>query len=281
KPLWSPFVDIIKTKRFWIISMQLLIGLALTGIAFTLHLPLFFTLTLLFLWISAFASATHDIAADGFYMLGLDYHDQAWFVGVRSTFYRFAMIAGSGLLVIFAGYLETSTGKVPLAWSITFIMLAVVMTGFSIYHKFILPFPATDSGKALINIREILKDYFNVLVEFFKKDRIVIIITFLLFYRFGEAQLVKLASPFLLDTRQAGGLALSTTQVGFIYGTVGLILLNGSCDEFTQRRLRLFIVCTAGTIMDCQCLRGYRTVRLRIWFYRLHAVYDHGIRRKA
>jgi MFS transporter, PAT family, beta-lactamase induction signal transducer AmpG len=226
KPLWSPFVDILRTKRFWIISMQLMIGLALTGIAFTLHLPLFFTLTLFFLWISAFASATHDIAADGFYMLGLDYHDQAWFVGVRSTFYRFAMIAGSGLLVIFAGYLETSTGKVPLAWSITFIMLAVVMTGFSIYHKFILPFPATDSGKALINIREILKDYFNVLVEFFKKDRIVIIITFLLFYRFGEAQLVKLASPFLLDTRQAGGLALSTTQVGFIYGTVGLILLS-------------------------------------------------------
>ena len=226
KPLWSPFVDILKTKRFWIISMQLLIGLALIGVALTTHLPLFFTFTLFFFWIVAFSSATHDIAADGFYMLGLDQHDQAWFVGVRSTFYRIAMITGSGLLVIFAGFMETSTGNIPFAWAITFILLAVVLIGFFLYHKFILPFPVTDTGKSSIKLSGVFREFIDVFIEFFKKDRIVVIISFLLFYRFGEAQLVKLASPFLLDSREAGGLALSTSEVGFIYGTVGLILLS-------------------------------------------------------
>ena len=226
KPLWSPFVDIIKTKRFWIISMQLLIGLALIGIALTTHLPMFFIITLFFFWIVAFASATHDIAADGFYMLGLDQHDQAWFVGVRSTFYRIAMITGSGILVIFAGYMETTTENIPFAWAITFILLAVILIGFSLYHKFILPFPKADTGKLSINLSSVFKEFIDVFIEFFKKDRIVIILSFLLFYRFGEAQLVKLASPFLLDARDTGGLALSTSQVGFIYGTVGLILLS-------------------------------------------------------
>ena len=226
KPLWSPFVDIIKTKRFWIISMQLLIGLALIGIALTTHLPIFFTVTLFFFWIVAFASATHDIAADGFYMLGLDQHDQAWFVGVRSTFYRIAMITGSGLLIIFAGYMETSTGSISMAWSITFILLAAILIIFFIYHKLILPFPASDSSESSIDISLMFTEFIEVFKEFFKKDKIVLIISFLLLYRFGEAQLVKLASPFLLDTKEAGGLALSTTQVGFIYGTVGLILLS-------------------------------------------------------
>ena len=152
KPLWSPFVDIIKTKRFWIISMQILIGLALIGIALTTHLPLFFTITLFFFWIVAFASATHDIAADGFYMLGLDQHDQAWFVGVRSTFYRIAMITGSGLLIIFAGYMENSTNSIPMAWSITFVVLAIILILSFLYHKFILPFPAMDTGKSSIDL---------------------------------------------------------------------------------------------------------------------------------
>ena len=226
KPIWSPFVDIIKTKRFWIISMQLLIGLALIGIALTTHLPIFFTVTLFFFWIVAFASATHDIAADGFYMLGLNQHDQTWFVGVRSTFYRIAMITGSGLLIIFAGYMETSTGSISMAWSITFILLAAILIIFFIYHKLILPFPASDSSESSIDISLMFTEFIEVFKEFFKKDKIVLIISFLLFYRFGEAQLVKLASPFLLDTKEAGGLALSTTQVGFIYGTVGLILLS-------------------------------------------------------
>ena len=110
KPLWSPLVDILKTKRFWIITMQLLIGAGLAGVALTIPASSFFQLTLAFFWLLAFSSATHDIAADGFYMLGLSKHDQAWFVGIRSTFYRLAMITGQGLLIIMAGFIESSTG---------------------------------------------------------------------------------------------------------------------------------------------------------------------------
>ena len=110
KPFWSPIVDIIKTKRFWSIIMELFVGAAMAGVAFTIPVSGFFQWSLCFFWLMAFSSATHDIAADGFYMLGLDEHEQSFFVGIRSTFYRIAMLTGQGLLVIFAGYFESSTG---------------------------------------------------------------------------------------------------------------------------------------------------------------------------
>ena len=113
KPLWSPVIDILKTKRYWIVIMQLIVGAGLAGVAFTIPAPNFFRYTLAFFWLLAFSSATHDIAADGFYMLGLTKHEQAFFVGIRSTFYRFAMLTGQGLLVILAGHFETSTGLPP------------------------------------------------------------------------------------------------------------------------------------------------------------------------
>jgi len=113
KPFWSPFVDLLKTKRWWVVTMQLLIGAGLAGIAFTIPASNFFQLTLAVFWLVAFSSATHDIAADGFYMLALDTHDQAMYVGIRSTFYRVATITGQGLLIIVAGLLETSTGLKP------------------------------------------------------------------------------------------------------------------------------------------------------------------------
>ena len=114
KPLWSPIVDLLKTKRFWIVIMQLVVGVGLAGVAFTIPVSNFFQYTLAFFWLLAFSSATHDIAADGFYMLGLSQGDQSFFVGIRSTFYRFAMLTGQGLLVIVAGALETATGLEPL-----------------------------------------------------------------------------------------------------------------------------------------------------------------------
>ena len=126
KPLWSPVVDLFRTKRYWIVTMQLLIGAALGLVALTLPLPHFFQLTLAVFWLMAFASATHDIAADGFYMLGLPQHAQAAFVGVRSTFYRIAMITGQGGIVYLAGALGTHTGDVKLAWTIVFAVLAVL-----------------------------------------------------------------------------------------------------------------------------------------------------------
>ena len=423
KPLWSPIVDIFKTKRFWIVTMQLLIGAGLGGVALTVPLPSFFQYTLAFFWLLAFSSATHDIAADGFYMLGLNQHDQAWFVGVRSTFYRFAMITGQGLLIIFAGFVESNSGldnvsvqvfsnpqaqeievmhpdsltlgfdeqkmyivtypetleintrsmprtevdsllrfaydwnkthgfikeekgrsaaeiaagpswwqgrivqpleqwirsrfgqeqpqivtdeagnigviyfhlsqrpkenqtvvmnfgrssgdksiflvdsppigsrlefnqrnwnkpamaviqldpklkresnaeftgqagNIPLAWSLTFFFLAGLFVLFFIYHKVILPFPLTDKAVIVGKTKNIFKEFIDTFVLFFKKDRILIILGFLLLYRFAESQLVKLASPFLLDRQELGGLALTTGEVGFIYGTIGLLSLT-------------------------------------------------------
>jgi PAT family beta-lactamase induction signal transducer AmpG len=226
KPLWSPFVDILKTKRFWIITMQLIIALGLGGIAFTVTLPNFFILTLLFFWLLAFSSATHDIAADGFYMLGLTKHDQVWFVGFRSTFYRFAMIFAQGLLVIFAGYLEIRFNDIPLAWMISLSAIGIVFFLFFIYHNIILPFPGSDRPTASPDVKSVFAEFLRTFITFFRKEQILVILLFILFYRFGEGQLTKLASPFFLDPREAGGLALSTESVGFIYGTVGVAALT-------------------------------------------------------
>ncbi len=413
KPLWSPLVDLFKTKRLWILVMQALIGAGLACVGLTLPLPDFFRYSLIVLWLLAFASATHDIAADGFYMLGLNQKEQTMFVGIRSTFYRIAMITGQGLLVIFAGYLESHTGftpvnfevtsvkginntyllpegaisfnsgsqrefvlasesvkvglsklpaatvdslktaavlqntgngfyqseaqalkqksepgwfdsyiklplegflksnfapekkapsktagnigvmylklskdpgketvvtvqkesgdasiqvlegqrlvfnsnnwdkpavilvqldqkltystattfqvrsgNIPLAWSITFFLLSALFIGISLYHKFVLPKPASDKSSLTEGYKNILGEFFRTFALFFKKERIGVILTFLLMYRFAEAQLVKLATPFLLDAREIGGLGLTTGELGFVYGTVGVIALT-------------------------------------------------------
>lgn len=388
KPLWSPLVDIFRTKRFWITAMQLMIGAGMAGVAFTIPIPDFFQFTLAFFWLIAFSSATHDISADGFYMLALTESQQSFFVGIRSTFYRIAMIAGQGILVVLAGYLEGTLGvhsaefkvvanpnkffqetitvdsvrakpiegslriianpanieistrpktkeeassyirfahnfnvmngfsedqfglpdtthsqdlvgnlgivkfilskppgegseyiveivndggpesikvvegsklkftsmnwnkpafaviqldsniakkseakfraqidKVPLAWVITFAVMGGLFVLFFIYHKFILPEPITDKAVGINRQSSTFKEFFRAFFRFFEKKKIIIIVGFLLLYRFGEAQLVKMASPFMLDPREVGGLGLSTTDVGFIYGTVGIIAL--------------------------------------------------------
>ncbi len=412
KPLWSPIVDILKTKRFWIIIMQLIIGAGLAGVAFTIPVPGFFQYTLAFFWLMAFSSATHDIAADGFYMLGLSKHDQAFYVGVRSTFYRIAMITGQGILIIFAGYFESTTGldtiqveaysspkaevmnvinpdslniqalegelriirqpekliistdskpksygdsliafaknwnvnnnfyevetvttqaeieegrswlenfiadtfgpekitvpakneagnaalvyfhlsgkpeageevvvnfgqesgdasislkegvrfvftednwnkpafsviqldpklkvessamfearagNIPLAWVITFTILTILFLVFFIYHKFILPYPTSDKPAVSTDGSSVFAEFFKTFALFFKKKHIGLIIAFLLLYRLGESQLVKLAAPFLLDIKESGGLGLTTGEVGIVYGTVGIISLT-------------------------------------------------------
>ncbi|TNE70283.1 MFS transporter [bacterium] len=417
KPLWSPIVDLLKTKRWWIITMQLLIGGGFAGVALTIPMDSFFQYSLAFLWLLAFSSATHDIAADGFYIHALDTHNQAWFVGIRSTFYRMAMITGQGLLIILAGFIETSTGlkevnftvststelaeqvfihpdslqlptltsqeiqlakseiliptqvsantdslmrfakswnaengfvvadvthpnttvqtagpsepslwqkivvlplekgikaiagkeeiavikkqpgnigfvylhltqeptetvvlnlgrsdgdnsislvegtritftkdnwqkaaigviqldpklkkissatfngtsgNIPFSWSITFFILTGIFVLASAYHKFSLPRPSTDKSISETG-RSVLADFFATFGAFFKKKDIGLILSFLLLYRFAEAQIVKLASPFLLDAQEAGGLALTTGEVGFVYGTVGILALT-------------------------------------------------------
>jgi len=433
KPLWSPIVDALRTKRFWIISMQLLIGAGLGGVAMTIPADNYFRLTLAFFWLLAFSSATHDIAADGFYMLGLSKHDQAWFVGIRSTFYRLAMITGQGLLIILAGFIESSTGpesaeftlqvkpgieqqqliepeqfkiqtgvvesseivdgnvviteqlnianypenpviatglmeqkqvttlveqaknwnrehgftedednnpssnqkqqkqttswfseyisepleqflrsnwgankgnitndkagnaqlvylylsqsppaneeiiinfnrdsgdksiniiegtrfvvtaenwnkpaltviqidpklqneteaqfiarggNIRLAWSVTFGVLVLMFIFFVIYHKLMLPYP--DSDKGAPGKSGIFNEFIITFATFFRKKGIIAMLGFFIFYRFAEAQLAKIAAPFLLDVQDVGGLALTTGELGFVYGTVGMLSL--------------------------------------------------------
>lgn len=225
KPLWSPFVDLLKTKRWWITIMQLLVGAGLAGVAFTIPTEPFFQYTLAFFWLLAFSSATHDIAADGFYMLALEEHEQSVFVGIRSTFYRVAMIAGQGLLVVVAGYFEKTT-NIRIAWSITFGILAVAFVLFYIYHQFMLPRPANDLPVSHNSSRDLLRDSGQTFLAYFEKPGIGTALAFLLLYRLGEAQLVKLAAPFLLDKAEVGGLALETGTVGIIYGTIGIIALT-------------------------------------------------------
>jgi len=418
KPLWSPIVDLLKTKRWWIIFMQLIIGASLGAVSLSIPLPGFFKISLIFLWLLAFSSATHDIAADGFYMLGLDEHHQAYFVGIRSTFYRIAMITGQGLLIILAGFFEVSTGLPPieinvsanpaytkeiqlpevtqsvgenqtffavfpqkaeistqnipsakldsirkvvaeynqtnkfvalqsqnqtiagdkeqgswwsdyisnplknflkdhfqakaksvsgntlvgnvtvvavklsvkpeenkemvlnvkfrngdnsihllegerltfnsgnqdkpayllfqcdpkltrstqasfkgtsgnihLAWSITFVILAVMFVLFSFYHRFILPHPKSDQ-QAVGQGQNLFKEFFKTFGSFFRRKDIGVIIAFLMLYRVGEAQLIKMASPFMLDPRSIGGLGLTTGDVGLLYGTFGILALT-------------------------------------------------------
>jgi len=227
KPLWSPFVDLYRTKRFWIISMQLLIGLALAGIAAFLSADNFFPITLAFMWFITFSSSTHDIAADGFYMIGLPKHDQALFVGIRSTFYRLAVVAGTGPLIILAGMLEKSSGSNSYAWSTAFAVLAVLFILFFIYHNFILPRPAEDISIAKKNNGSInFQEFFKSFISFFQKEKMGVILSFIILYRLGEAQLSKIAIPFLIAPVSKGGIGLDTEQVGYIYGTIGVIALT-------------------------------------------------------
>lgn len=226
KPLWSPIVDILKTKRFWIVWMQLLVGGALAGVALTLPGSDFFRWTLAFLWLLAFSSATHDIAADGFYMLGLSKYDQAFFVGIRNTFYRFAMLSGQGLLVVLAGFLEERSGNIAGSWSMTFFVLTALFAAFFIYHLVVLPYPAEDYERSASSVKDVVKAFLDTFASFFRKPQAGIAIAFMLLFRLGESQLVKLASPFLLDPREVGGLALSTTDIGFVYGTAGVVALT-------------------------------------------------------
>ena len=237
KPLWSPFVDLFKTKRWWITTMQMLVGIGFAAIAFTLHLPHMIELSLAFFWLMAFSSATHDIAADGFYLLAVpDKDEQALFVGIRSTFYRISTIAGQGLLVLIAGYLIDHNVAIATAWSITFAVMAILFIALFIYHRLILPKPTTDHATSDSTTPDsILKGFFKTFITFFQKPHAWSAIVFMLLYRLPEALLVKITSPFLLDSVEKGGMGMTTLQVGIATGTVGIIgltlggILGGVC----------------------------------------------------
>lgn len=239
KPLWSPIVDMFGTKRRWTVLMQLLVAATLGLTAGAIQMPNFFVATLAVLWVMAFASATHDIAADGFYMLGLRQQQQAAFVGVRSTFFRLASIVSQGGMVYLAGTLAKSTGDVRAAWSIVFVLLAVLFALLCGWHQLVLPRPASDRATAAGG--DPVREFINTFASFFKKRDIWLILGFILTFRLGEAQLIKMVIPFLKDAPGVGGLGLDNEQVGLAYGTIGItfLTLGGLAGGYVISRLGL------------------------------------------
>ena len=251
KGLWSPFVDVFRTKRWWIVAMQVMMAALCILLTVTLPHPSaemiaaketsvsLFRWTLIFFIFTAFASATHDIAADGYYMLANDEKTQAAYIGIRSTFYRIAAIFSQGVLVYIAGRIEESTGDIPLSWQLTLGVTSIIMLIAALYHSFALPRPASDQPRLnehgeRVKGREIWMELGEAFTSFFTKPGVWVAIAFMLLYRLSEGFLVKLSMPFLVDSREivlrdgqifGGGLGLSTDTVGLLYGTIGVIFL--------------------------------------------------------
>ena len=240
KPFWSPFVDLVKTKRWWLLLTQLILGAGLAGVGLTLNTPNFFRWTLAILWLMAFSSATHDISIDGFYMLGLDEGEQSMFVGIRNTAYRIAMIAGQGGLLILVGLFQKMFGSAVRAWSLGFLIAGGLMILLWLYHSYILPHPVADCTTG-VSGKNIVKEFGMTFVSYFQKPYIIPALLFILLFRFPEAQIGKIAPLFLIDDIANGGLGLTTQQIGFAQGTLGVIglLLGGILGGITLSKFGL------------------------------------------
>ena len=229
KPLWSPFVDLYRTKRWWVLTMQFLLGSSLAGVAFTLNAPIWFEGTMAFFLLMAFSSATHDIAADGYYMLELDDHDQVWFVGIRNTFYRLAVIFGNGVLIPLAGMLQlVFRNQNAFTWSLLFYGLAGLFLAIWLYHAYIMPRPSKDEAHKTSAI-EVAQGVATAFRTFFQKvppKEMMAALLFLFFYRFPEALMLKMGVTFLMRPNSAGGLGLSPQEFGLASGTVGVVGLT-------------------------------------------------------
>jgi PAT family beta-lactamase induction signal transducer AmpG len=226
KPIWSPFIDSIRTKRWWVLSMQLLIGAALALVAFTLPTSAWLQSSLALFMLVAFSSSTHDISADGFYILGLSNQDQELYVGVRNTFYRIGMVLGQGGLVMFAGLLQQKGVGIPVSWSITFLIVAALMVVLFAYHSQMLP--VVEQNEMKEKRTNIWHDFCQTFIVFFKKPHIITALCFILLFRLPEGLLTKIVPLFLKRSLEEGGLGLSDVNYGIIYGTLGVIgLLAG------------------------------------------------------
>ena len=234
KPLWSPFVGMLKTRRWWIVTMEMLVGVGLAAIAFTLPLKGWLAWSMGLFWLLAFSSATHDIAADGFYMMGLNTSEQSFFVGIRSTFYRLATIASEGGILALIGWLTgrfSGDDATRHSWTTALFIVAAVFVLFSLWHRIVLPRPADDHAPEIAENgnsrwKEFFREFGATFATFFKKDNMWTALLFMLLFRFPEAQLTKISTLFLLDPISEGGLGLTTAQVGLVKGTVGVIGLT-------------------------------------------------------
>ena len=280
KPFWSPFVDIFKTKRWWTVVMQILMTIAFAFTIFFIPTPTaemlatqstpisMFYVTLILFVITAFASATHDIAADGFYMLALKQNEQAAFVGIRSTFYRLSSIFGQGVLVALAGLIETNTGNIPMSWRITMIVTAVIFAICSLYHTFMLPRPTTDISSLKDEkptVGAIFMEFGRTFATYFKKSGVWLAIVFMLLYRLPEAFLIKMCMPFLVASKEMGGLGLSTAEVGVVYGTIGVLFLTIGGILGGLFASKLGLKKSLWTMAGCMTLPCLTFVYLAIW----------------
>ena len=246
KPFWSPLVDLVRTKRWWIVVTELMLAVSFLGLALAINSPDWLFWTKVCLWTMAFASATQDISADGFYMLGLNESQQAGFTGVRSTAYRLAMLCAKGFMVWAAGNLTHKLG-VHHGWSAVICIPGIAFVLIAIYHFVVLPRPASDRAVQVAR-KDFVSGYLSSFSTFFAKPRIGHAIAFMLLFRFAEVQVLAMVSPFLTGKRETGALGLTTEQVGIAYGTVGVI----------------GIIC--GGIIGGALVARYG---LRAWFWRL------------
>ncbi len=255
KPLWSPIVDVISTKRRWVLAMQWLLALSLACVAFVLPGSSWFRFSMASFFAIAFLSATHDIAADGYYMLGLDSAGQSFFVGIRTTFYRAAMLFCQGPVVMIAGYLEESSESVSAAWTWTFYGMSALFLLLALLNSFAMP--RVERAAQSTRISDVVREFGGSFAAFFRKSHILVALLFMILYKLPEAQIIKMINPFLLHPQEAGGLGLTTREVGVVYGTVGVIglLLGGIIGGIVASRggLRRWLMPMAWS-MSLTCL---------------------------
>jgi PAT family beta-lactamase induction signal transducer AmpG len=238
KPLWSPFVDMIGTRRRWVWTMQIATAVGLAILATAITGPNTNVMATALFVVAALSAATHDIAADGLYLIALREDQQKYFVGVRTVFFRLAMFAGNGPLVILAGYLEQRFNEPHHAYAVFFGLMAVLMAAFGLWHLFALPRAAADRPGDVRDAKAQVAGFFATFGSFFRKPGIATGIAFLLLYRLGEALLLAVAKLFMLDSAANGGLGLTTEQVGIVYGVWGIIalLVGGLLGGFLTSR---------------------------------------------
>ena len=256
KPLWSPLVEMIGTRRNWTLYSQLLLVFCFAAVAFAVPSGSFILLTFAAFMLGAFVSSTHDIALDGFYILGLPQEKQSFFSGIRNTFYRIATVFSSGVLVMFADRMGKSLENGSHAWSATFAITALIMAILFFYHRKAMPKPADDIARMPKNIGEVFGNFGDIIKTYFQKPGIWATLLFLLLFRFPEAQLGKIGKLFLMDTLAAGGLELSKGDIGFLNGVIGVAgliaggILGGICISRKGLKYWLWPMVTAISLPD-------------------------------
>lgn len=261
KPLWSPFLELFKTKKFFVVLTQLVTGVTFGLVAFSLNLPHFFSVAIALLAIIAFSGATHDIVCDGVYMSELTPSEQAKYIGWQGAFYNIAKIVATGGLVYLAGVLiekygggsgadaETTILASRKAWMIIMAVLCAVMVLLGIYHIFMLPSGKKREQKEQRTAGQVMNELGNVLLAFFKKSHIVYYLFFIILYRFAEGFVMKIVPLFLKADRAMGGLGLSEKEIGLYYGSYGAAafvlgsLLAGYYISSRGLRKTLFSLC--------------------------------------